>query len=81
MRRSPANLTGMRAVICDEYGPPSSLKLLEMDVPTPEPGEVLVRVAAVGINFPDTLIIDASGMMGDVLDEQIEQHHCISPTR
>jgi NADPH:quinone reductase-like Zn-dependent oxidoreductase len=41
----------MRAVIFDTYGPPEVLRLAE-DVPTPSPGagEVLVRVAAAGVN-------------------------------
>ena len=47
----------MRAVVCKELGPPSSLRV--EDVPSPEPGEgqVVVAVHACGVNFPDTLII------------------------
>src|SRR5690349_2502049 len=47
----------MRAVVCKELGPPSSLVV--EDVPSPEPGEgqVVVAVHACGVNFPDTLII------------------------
>src|SRR5262245_37043624 len=47
----------MRAVLCLEHGPPSSLVV--QDVPDPEPGEghVVVDVKACGVNFPDTLII------------------------
>lgn len=47
----------MRAVLCKELGPPESLVV--EDVPTPEmkAGEVLVKVGACGVNFPDTLII------------------------
>ncbi|MGQ9426481.1 NADPH:quinone oxidoreductase family protein [Gilvimarinus sp. F26214L] len=47
----------MRAVLCKELGPPESLVV--EDVPTPElkPGQVLVKVGACGVNFPDTLII------------------------
>ena len=47
----------MKAMMCTAYGPPESLKL--MDVPSPPVGKGQVRVAihASGVNFPDTLII------------------------
>jgi NADPH2:quinone reductase len=47
----------MKAMMSVEAGGPDTLKLV--DVPTPEPGggEVLVKVKAAGVNFPDTLII------------------------
>lgn len=48
----------MKAVLCKEFGPPE--KLVVEDVPTPQVGadDVLIRVHAAGINFPDTLIIE-----------------------
>lgn len=47
----------MKAILCKELGPPSSLVL--EDIPSPVPGkkEVLVQIKACSINFPDTLII------------------------
>ncbi len=39
-----------RAVRFDRYGGVDELYLAEVDVPTPPPGEVVVRVRAVGIN-------------------------------
>ena len=47
----------MRAVLCTEHGPPSSLVV--SDVPPLEAGEgqVVIGVRACGVNFPDTLII------------------------
>lgn len=47
----------MKLMLSHEAGGPESLKLAEM--PTPEPGkkQVLIRVHAAGVNFPDTLII------------------------
>jgi len=47
----------MRMIVCEEFGPPSSLK--EIDAPRPEPseGQVLVRVEATGIGFADGLVI------------------------
>lgn len=40
----------MRAVVQDEYGSPDRLRVAEVDVPVPGPGEVLVRVRAAGVN-------------------------------
>lgn len=47
----------MRALRCQAFGPVSSLTVT--DVPTPSPGDrqVLVRVAAAGVNYPDALIV------------------------
>ena len=47
----------MKAVLCREFGPPSTLVLGEMPAPRPGSGEVLIRVEAAAVNFPDTLII------------------------
>ncbi len=47
----------MRAIICPEPGPLSALELREVDDPTPGKGEVLIDVAAAGVNFPDVLIV------------------------
>ena len=47
----------MRALVCKEYGPPESLVIEEHDDPVPGSGEILVDVAAAGINFPDVLSI------------------------
>lgn len=43
----------MRAVRVREYGGPEVLRLEEVPRPEPGPGEVLVRVAAAGVNFID----------------------------
>ncbi|MCR9257328.1 MAG: NADPH:quinone oxidoreductase family protein [Alphaproteobacteria bacterium] len=47
----------MRAVLCREYCTPAELDWAETDDPVPGPGEVVVDVAACGVNFADTLII------------------------
>ena len=44
----------MRAVVLTEFGGPEVLHLAEMEDPTPGANEVLVRVAAAGVNFIDT---------------------------
>lgn len=45
----------MRAVLFRKPGPPDSLRLEEHPDPTPGPGEVLVRVRAIGVNFTDVM--------------------------
>ncbi|WP_413629775.1 NADPH:quinone oxidoreductase family protein [Novosphingobium sp. JCM 18896] len=48
----------MTALLCEEHGPPEALKLRnDAPVPQPGPGEVLIRIHAAGLNFPDSLII------------------------
>jgi NADPH:quinone reductase len=47
----------MRAVVCRRYGPPEDLVLDEIPDPTPGPGELVVRVRAAAVNFPDVLLI------------------------
>jgi NADPH:quinone reductase len=44
----------MRAVRFDETGGPDVLRVAEVPDPEPGPGEVLVEVAAAGVNFIDT---------------------------
>ncbi|MET9734972.1 NADP-dependent oxidoreductase [Streptomyces sp. NPDC006458] len=45
----------MRAAVIDGFGAPDRLRLAELPVPEPGPGEVLVRVAAAGVNAIDWL--------------------------
>jgi len=44
----------MRAIQMSEYGGPEVLELVELPVPEPEQGEVLIRVNRAGLNFADT---------------------------
>jgi NADPH2:quinone reductase len=48
----------VRAVVCRRYGPPEDLVLDEVPDPAPGPGELVVRVRAAAVNFPDVLLID-----------------------
>lgn len=48
----------MRAVLSKTPGGPETLVVEEVLDPTPMKGEVIIDVKAVGINFPDTLIIE-----------------------
>jgi NADPH:quinone reductase len=46
----------MKLVQFREPGPPSVLQCLDVPVPEPKPGEVLIRAHAIGVGIPDTLI-------------------------
>jgi len=46
----------MKLILFREPGPPSVLQCLDVPVPEPKPGEVLIRAHAIGVGIPDTLI-------------------------
>ncbi len=48
----------MRALLSHAAGGPETLRLEELPDPEPGPGELLVRVRACAINYPDVLIIE-----------------------
>ncbi len=47
----------MQALVCLTHGLPDTLKFMTVPDPVPGPGDVLIRVKACGVNFPDVLII------------------------
>lgn len=47
----------MRAIQCVGWGNPETLQLNDIELPPPGPGQVLVKVLAAGVNFPDLLIV------------------------
>ncbi len=47
----------VKAVLCKQFGPPETLVVEELPSPKPGPGEVVLRVKAASVNFPDVLII------------------------
>ncbi|MDJ0953609.1 MAG: zinc-binding alcohol dehydrogenase family protein [Acidimicrobiia bacterium] len=70
----------MRAVVLDAPGPPEALQVRDLPIPTPEVGEVLIKVEAFGLNrselhtrlglaegvtFPRVLGIEATGTVVD----------------
>lgn len=46
-------LQTMRAVVYDRYGPPDELRVEDVPVPSPGPGQLLIRIAATSINLSD----------------------------
>jgi len=46
----------MKAIVVREFGPPEVMKIEDVPDPTPGPGQVLIRVKAVGVNPVDTYI-------------------------
>lgn len=48
----------MKALVCNQFGTPALLQLVDAPPLQARPGEVVVTVKAAGINYPDTLIIE-----------------------
>ena len=48
----------MKALLSEAPGGPQTLVLRELPDPEPGPGQLLVRVRAAAINYPDVLIIE-----------------------
>jgi NADPH:quinone reductase len=53
----PYKETAMRVAQFSEFGGPEKLRIEEIPDPTPGEGEIVIRVAAVGLNFFDTLVL------------------------
>ena len=47
----------MRAILCHAHGGPENLTLDDVPDPVPGPGEIVIRIAAAGVNFADLLMI------------------------
>ena len=48
----------MKALVCEDFGPVDDLVYREFPDPVPGEGEVLVDVDAIGVNFPDGLLVE-----------------------
>src|SRR6202795_4718407 len=51
--RASSRIKQMKAIEITEFGAPDVLKLGERPMPEPKAGEVLIKVAASGVNRPD----------------------------
>jgi len=47
----------MRAVVCNEYGPPELLTVIDLPDPVARPNQVVVEIAYAAVNYPDVLIL------------------------
>jgi NADPH2:quinone reductase len=47
----------VRAVVCNQLGPPSLLRVEDRPDPQPQPGQVVVDVEAAGVNYVDALFV------------------------
>lgn len=47
----------MRAIVCENWGDPDTLKLGELPAPGMGPGQVRIRMRAAGVNFADTVLV------------------------
>ena len=50
-------MSSMRAVVCDRLGDPSDLTVQDIPLPEAGPRDVVVKVGAAGVNFPDILSV------------------------
>ena len=47
----------MKAIVCTEYGPLQNLSIKNWQAPAAKAGEIVIRVKAIGVNFPDALLV------------------------
>ena len=47
----------MKAIICPKYGPVSNLEYCDLPDPRPGPDEVVIKAHAIGVNYPDGLLV------------------------
>jgi NADPH2:quinone reductase len=47
----------MKAIVCEEYGPIENLRFKDVDEPTVGAHEILIDVRAIGVNYPDGLVV------------------------
>ena len=44
----------MKAIVCKEFGPPSSLVYEDVELPELKKSQIQIDVHSAGVNFPDT---------------------------
>jgi NADPH:quinone reductase-like Zn-dependent oxidoreductase len=82
------NMSTMRAAVIREAGGPDALRIETLPIPTPQPGEVLIRVKAFGLNrselftrqgyspgvrFPRVLGIEAVGLVDNCPGGELQE--------
>src|SRR5450432_842523 len=58
MKKDSNSRFAMKALICENYGPPETLKIVDLPDPVPGEGQALIEVAYAGLNFFDLLVIE-----------------------
>lgn len=47
----------MQAIVCHQFGPIEQLVVESISIPTPSADEILIKIEAAGVNFPDGLLV------------------------
>lgn len=47
----------MKAIVCNEFGAIDGIEFTDIEEPAPGPNEVVIRSEAIGVNFPDGLLV------------------------
>lgn len=47
----------MKAIVCEAYGPIANLRYADVPDPSPVGSEILIRTTAIGVNYPDGLLV------------------------
>ncbi len=61
----------MKAIVYTKYGPPDVLQLKEVNQPTPQDHQILVRVRAASVNAMDYRRFEKTSILGRVMDQVV----------
>jgi NADPH:quinone reductase len=58
MKKDSNSRFAMKALVCESFGPPETLRIVDLPDPTPGEGEALIEVSYASLNFFDLLVIE-----------------------
>jgi len=64
----------MKKIVVHEYGEPDVMKLEEVPMPEPGPGQLRIKIEAIGLNYIDTY--KRSGAYKGALDTRRRSSRC-----